>query len=173
MNKTRKLTLVSMLIAISIIIYKVEFALPSLDFIAPGVKLGLSNVITLACLYIFGAYTAFVVLVIRVFISSLFFGGVSAMLYSLVGSLSSLAVMLALKKINLKSISILGISMAGSFFFNIGQLIVAAFIIQNNKIFYYLPYVSIMSMLTGIFVGLTAIFFIDRLQDIMKYQNMY
>lgn len=172
MSKTKKLTLLSMMVSMSLVLYRVEFFLPSLDFIAPGVKLGLPNIISISCLYIFGVKEAFAVLTVRSVISSMMFSGVTAMMYSLVGGVLSLIFMWILKKVNFKSVSIIGVSMIGSFSFNIGQLTVASLILQNFKVFYYLPYVSFMSMLTGIFVGLTAIFLIKAIKRVMKYEHV-
>ena len=76
--------------------------------------------------------------------------------------------MAMVKMMNLKSVSPIGISIVGSFFFNIGQLIVSAMVLSNIKIFYYLPYMSLFSILTGFFTGLSSSFLIDHINKIIK-----
>ena len=73
-----------------------------------------------------------------------------------------------LKKLDLKSVSMIGISVVGALFFNIGQLLVASFMISNTKIFYYLPYMSFISIGTGIFIGITSQFLTEHLKKIIK-----
>lgn len=166
MNKTTKMILIAIMLSISLVMYYIESMLPPINVMAPGAKIGLSNIINLTCLFVFGFQEAFLILFMRIFLSSAFYGGMSTFLYSMIGGIFSIVSMYILKKINFKSVSIVGISVIGSLFFNIGQLVVASIILENKRIFYYLPYMSIISVVTGIFVGITSHFLITRLKKI-------
>jgi heptaprenyl diphosphate synthase len=155
MKKTQKLTFISVLVAQALILYLVERMLP-IPFIAPGAKLGLSNIITVVCLYLFNFKDAFTVITLRVILSTLFGGSLSSFLYSISGGLLSLIAMYLIKRLGKDYISIIGVSITGAFFHNVGQIIMAAIIISNIKIVVYLPILSIAGIGTGFFVGITA-----------------
>lgn len=89
----------------------------------PGVKLGLANVIVIIMLYFMDAKSAFFVSLIRVLLSGLLFAGFAGMLYSMAGALCSFAVMVLLQKTG--KFSMIGVSVAGGIFHNIGQIVVA------------------------------------------------
>jgi len=167
MKKTRKITFMALMVAYSLILYFIEAMLPGLYFIAPGAKLGLTNIITLSLLYLTNINDAFFVLVIRIIMSSIFGGGVSAFMYSISGGILSMLAMFVMKKINFSGVSIVGISVVGAVFFNIGQLVISALVIKNISIFVYLPILMYISLGTGILVGYTSKYIIERL----KYKN--
>ena len=168
MNKTSKMVLLAIMLSFSLVLYYIENMLPPINLIAPGAKLGLSNIISLTCLYVFGFKEAFVILFMRIFLSSTFYGGISTFMYSISGGILSIIAMGILKKLDLKSVSMIGISVVGALFFNVGQLLVASFMISNTKIFYYLPYMSFISIGTGIFIGITSQFLTEHLKKIIK-----
>ena len=127
-----------------------------------GIKLGLSNLVIVIALYRLGAGYAFFVNIVRIMLSGLLFGGLSAMLYSLAGGMLSLVVMLILKKTD--KFSPAGISMAGGVFHNVGQLTVAALITNTGKIFLYMPVLLISGLITGVLIGIAAIFVLKKLK---------
>lgn len=157
MGKTKKLVFLSLLTSLAIVVYVIEAQLPVLIPV-PGVKLGLSNMISLSTLLIFGPLECLSVLTLRIVLGSLLTGSVSAMLFSLAGGLLSNLGMIALYMLFKKYISVWVISIVGSVLHNIGQLFVAALIIQNFKIYYYLPILLISGVITGVFVGLGSYF---------------
>lgn len=154
--KTRRMVLLALMLAMALVIHIVESMLPSLVFIVPGLKLGLTNIITLIMIYKFRVGECILIVFLRVMIASIFGGGPSMFLFSLTGALFSLFVMLFAKKERFLGLSTIGVSVLGSIFFNIGQLTVAAFMIKSASIFSYLPIMGLMSIATGIFVGLVA-----------------
>ena len=143
----------AVLTALAMIFSYIEMLFP-FSFGVPGIKLGLANVVTVVALYTLGTGCAFSVNMLRVMLSGLLFGNVFAILYSLAGALVSFAAMTLLKKTNLFSIT--GVSMAGGVFHNLGQIIVAALIVENAKLFYYFPALLFAGMTTGILMGIIA-----------------
>lgn len=162
MKETKRTVFLALMVAYSLVLYIIESMLPTLYFIAPGAKLGLTNIVTLSMMYILGAKEAFIVMVVRIVMSSIFGGSMSAFMYSFGGGVLSLLAMYLVKKANFKSVSIIGISVIGALFFNIGQLLVSAAVIKNISIFVYLPILTYISLGTGILVGYASKFMIER-----------
>lgn len=127
----------------------------------PGVKLGLSNIITLVVIAFYGFPAALLVVVVRVMLASLFTGG---FLFSISGGILSTLVMgLAYKKLS-KVLSILGVSVLGSIAHNIGQLAMACIYMKDLSVMGYLPVLLISGIIMGCFVGLCGNFIIHSLK---------
>jgi heptaprenyl diphosphate synthase len=155
MKNTRRMIYIAILVAQALVLYIVESMIP-VPFITPGAKLGLSNIITLVALYIFDFKDAFLIVILRILLATLLGGSISSLFYSIAGGMLSLVAMYLIKKVGQEKVSIIGISIIGAVFHNIGQVIVAALIIQNVMIVSYLPILLIAGVGTGIFVGLTG-----------------
>jgi heptaprenyl diphosphate synthase len=82
------------------------------------------------------------------------FAGVSGAIYSFAGGLLSLIMMLIFKRI--PDVSIIGVSIIGAVFHNVGQISVASLVIENRYIFFYLPVLLISAVITGIVTGIIA-----------------
>ena len=153
--KTKKVTFLSLMVAYSLVLYIIETYIPNpLIAIFPGAKLGLSNIITLVSLLILGVRDTFIILTVRIILSSIFAGPMSYLLFSIGGAYLSLICMYLCNKIN--NLSIIGVSIVGAIGHNIGQLLVASMIVQNINMIGYLPFMLIASLVTGIFVGLVS-----------------
>ena len=153
--KTKKVTFLSLMVAYSLVLYIIETYIPNpLIAIFPGAKLGLSNIITLVSLLILGVRDTFIILTVRIILSSIFAGPMSYLLFSIGGAYLSLICMYLCNKI--KNLSIRGVSIVGAIGHNIGQLLVASMIVQNINMIGYLPFMLIASLVTGIFVGLVS-----------------
>jgi heptaprenyl diphosphate synthase len=172
MKKTQKLTFIALLVAQALVLYLIERMLP-VPFIAPGAKLGLSNIITVICLYLFTLKDAFTVIVLRIILSTLFGGSISSLLYSISGGLLSLLAMYFIKKLGRDYISIIGVSITGAFFHNLGQIIMAAAVIHNMNIIVYLPVLAIAGIGTGFFVGITSRYLMIYIKKLPFYSTIY
>ncbi|PSJ32068.1 heptaprenyl diphosphate synthase [Peptostreptococcus russellii] len=156
-NNTQKLILLSLMVAYSLALYILETFIPNpLVALFPGAKLGLSNIITLICLLNFGFKDTFTILSVRIILSSIFAGPVSYLLFSIAGGYLSLAGMYLASKI--KGFSIIGVSLCGAIMHNIGQLLMAAMIIENLSMISYLPFMLGASIVTGVFIGIVVKF---------------
>ncbi len=155
-SQSKRYILLSVMIAFSLVLRIAEGFLPATAFIAPGLKLGLANIITVVMLYQFKPSETLLVTVVRVLLGAVLGGGLSGFLYSIAGALLSFIVMLIFKGFKRLSLSIVGVSIIGAVFFNIGQLIVASIMIDTASIFVYLPVMGGMSIVTGLFVGLVS-----------------
>ena len=156
----RRVALTGLLAALALIFSYVEVLFPFNAGI-PGIKLGLANLVPLIIMYRLDARYAFAANLIRVLLAGLLFSGLFAALYSLAGSCASFLVMYLLKKAGL--FSVIGVSMGGGVFHNLGQLLVAILLISGPQLIHYMPVLIISGMAAGITVGIGASVLIDRL----------
>lgn len=151
MTKTFKTVYLALLVAQSLALFLFEGMLP-LPFLAPGAKLGLANLITLLALYTLPRWQdALLVILIRIALATMFGGGPTILMYSLAGGLLSFTVMLMLRRSG--RFSILGVSAAGGFAHNLGQLLIASLVIGNPDLLLYLPILGPCGILTGLLLG--------------------
>ena len=163
MNKTRKMTLITMLIAISILFHLVESMIP-VPVPVPGFKLGLANIVGLVALYLFDAKVMLSVNIMRVVLASLLRGMLfgTGFWLSLCGVLlSSIACIIAKKS----PMSIYGVSVAGSVFHAIGQVIVVTIIYQQFFMQAILPILILLGIPTGLFVAHVAKAVVHRIHS--------
>lgn len=151
----KKVAFLGMFTALGLILGWLESLLPVIPF-APGVKIGLANITSLLILYRFGWKEATCVNLLRIGLSSILFGNLSIFLYSLAGALLSLLAMILLKKID--KFSMVGVSVAGGVMHNLGQLIMAAFMMENAVILYYFPILVVSGVIAGVLTGLAGAF---------------
>ncbi|WP_297521958.1 Gx transporter family protein [uncultured Clostridium sp.] len=167
LKDTRKLVYLSLLTSLALILFIFESMIP-MPVITPGAKLGLANLIIMVSIYTLDSYKdALKVLLLRIFIVSLFFGTPSMIIYSLSGGLLSFGIMIFLKKFFGKHLSLIGISVSGAVFHNIGQLFAACLILENFGVMLYLPVLSLAGIGTGVFVGISADFMIKHLNKLL------
>lgn len=148
------------LITLAMILSYLELLIP-LPLGIPGFKLGLANIIAVFALYTQGPKTAITISLLRIILVSAMFGSMSMAFYSISGSLFSLVIMISLKKTDY--FSMVGVSMAGGAFHNIGQLIVAILVIENINVLVYFPALLIVGMITGILIGFVTYEILHRI----------
>ena len=136
--------------ALALIFSYVETCIP-ISFGIPGVKLGLANLMIVIMLYKGTAKEACLLSVVRILLSGFLFGSLFSILYSLAGGILSLAVMIGLKRKN--TYSVIGVSIAGGVFHNIGQLIVAMMVVETLSVGYYVPVLLVAGCVTGALIG--------------------
>lgn len=161
-DKAKRIALFGMMVALAFTFSYLESLIP-FNFGIPGIKLGLANLVVVVALYIMKPGEAFAIAIIRVFLAGLTFGNVYSIAYSLCGGILSFAVMLLMKKTKL---SVIGVSILGGIFHNVGQIIVAVIILETTKIAYYLLVLTVVGMFTGMLMGIISKLVIDRFQTI-------
>lgn len=149
----RKVAYYGLFSTLALLFSYVEMLVP-VAVAVPGIKLGLANVVVLIVLYSMGGRDAFYISLVRIILTGLLFAGFAGLLYSIAGALCSFLAMLLLKKWN--KLSIIGVSVAGGIFHNIGQITVAALVVDNSKLFYYLPVLLFAGVCTGVITGIVA-----------------
>ncbi len=162
--EVKKLTFLSVLSALAIILSFVESLLPPIWSAVPGIKMGLPNIIIIFLVYKFSIKEAAIVSFIRLLIVVLLFGNFMTFLYSFAGAVLSLLVMWLLKHIN--KFSQIGVSIAGAISHNLAQVMVALLLLQTKEIGFYFPILAVSGTVAGIFVGLSGIM-------LLKYTAKY
>ena len=162
----KRLTELSLLTAVALIIFVIELEIPS-PFPIPGIKLGLSNIVTVYAVYHYRFYEAAAVVVIRVVLGSLFSGNITALIYSLSGSFLCLVGMLLLKRI-IDEKHLWAASVFGAILHNTGQMAAALLLLQTPQILAYYPFLVLSGCLAGLFTGLCAQLLTARLKIIRK-----
>lgn len=160
----RKFTRLSMLLALSVVLNIIENFIPVFNGSIPGLKLGLANVIVLIVLYSYSFKDGLYISILRVFLVGILRSGLFSVIFffSLGGSILSVIVMGILKKTKL---SIIGVSVLGSISHCIGQILIAVLLIKNVYIVYYVPWLLLFSIPTGILTGYISKYSIDYLQN--------
>lgn len=149
----KKVSICAILIALALVFSYVEAMIP-FNFGIPGIKLGLANLVIVIGLYLLKPHEVLIISVVRILLAGFMFGSGSSILYSLAGGLLSFAVMVLLIKI--KGFSILIVSIVGGVCHNIGQLAVAALVVQNLRLGYYAPVLMIAGVVTGAIIGIVS-----------------
>ena len=148
---------------LALIFSYVETLIP-IQFGIPGVKLGLANLIIVIALYRMKLSEAYLLSIVRVLLAGFIFGNYFSIIYSLAGGLLSLTVMALLRKKG--GFSVIGVSIAGGVFHNIGQLIIASVIVETFSVIYYVPVLLIAGLVTGLLIGIASDGMLKRLANL-------
>ena len=159
--KTKRIATMGLMVALAFILSYIEALLP-LNIGIPGAKVGLANLVVMVTMFTLGERDAVIISLVRVILVGLTFGNMSMMMYSLAGAALSLIAMILVKKMGKFTAS--GISVIGGVFHNVGQIIVAVFVLDTSSLFYYLPFLVIIGCVTGVIIGLLASLIIARIE---------
>lgn len=164
--KVKDLTRMALLTAIALTIFMIEAQIPAVVPL-PGVKLGLSNIITVYAVFVLGPGKAAAILFCRIFLGAVFAGNFSSILYSGAGGLCAILVTIGLRKILAKNQLWVAGSL-GAVAHSVGQVAMAVVITATPSIAIYLPALAAISIVTGLFTGLCAQFLVNRGKDLWK-----
>ncbi|MBQ2770975.1 MAG: Gx transporter family protein [Clostridia bacterium] len=150
--KTKTVTTMGLLTAVALILGYVEHLIPISPI--PGIKLGLGNIVLLYGLCLLTPGQTWMLLFLKVGLSGLLFGGVSAMAYSFAGGILSLICMQAMKRI--PGFSLIGVSVVGAAMHNVGQIVLACLLVESRAVLSYLPVLLVSAAVTGALTGMAA-----------------
>lgn len=150
---TGKIAQLGLFLTLSLIIAYIESLIP-FSFGIPGMKLGLPNLIVVLLLCKGSAKEALLVNGLRIILSGFLFSNLYTIIYSLAGAMLSFIAMLIGRK--MRCFSAIGISVLGGVFHNIGQIVVAMFVVDTVYVVYYLPFLMIAGTVTGAVLGIAA-----------------
>lgn len=159
--KTKKLVTLAVTVSVAMILSFVESRIPA--FVAiPGVKVGLANIAVIFALYKMGWREALAVSLVRVALVALLFGNAVSLAYSTAGAILSLAVMILLRKTGV--FTELAVSVVGGITHNVGQILVAFFLLETGVVFYYLPFLLVSGIIAGIAVGVASSLLVKKVK---------
>lgn len=153
-----------MLLALSIVLGIVESMFPIIGGNIPGIKLGLANIITIITLYTYGLKETLCIAILRVILTGILRTGLfsTTFCFSLSGALLSVFAMTLFQKTKL---SIIGVSIIGSIFHTIGQILTAIILFDLSNLMYYLPIMILCAVGTGILIGILSNHLLTRFQN--------
>ena len=158
--KTNKLVLLGLLTAIALTIFMVEAQIPAIVPL-PGVKLGLSNNVTVFAVFALGPGEAAAILFCRIFLGAVFAGNFSSIFYSAAGGTLAILVTILLRKIlTKKQLWVAGA--LGAVAHSVGQVGMSMLITGTPGLIVYLPPLVGISIVTGCFTGACAQFLVNR-----------
>lgn len=160
----KKFTRLTMLLSLSVVLNIIESFIPIFNGSIPGLKLGLANVIVLIVLYLYSFNDAVYISILRVFLVGILRTGLFSMtfFFSLGGAILSVFIMGLTKKTKL---SIIGVSILGSIGHSIGQILMAVIILKNAYVSYYIPWLLLFSIPTGILTGIISKHSVNNLKN--------
>ena len=162
-NKSRKLAARGMLIALAFVLAWIESQFVFVS-IAPGMKLGLTNLVVLIALYKINEKEAVVINVLRILLVGMTFGNMFSFIYSLAGGLLSATVMIVMKKVN--RFSKVTVSVAGGIMHNVGQIVVAMIVMKTTAVLYYVFVLWISGIVAGALVGMLSAGILKHLEKV-------
>lgn len=167
MKKLNKMIFLSLLVSIGLALSVLESTIP-LPIPVPGAKLGLSNMVILVTLVLFGFEEGLIVGILKSIVFVLVTGSISSAFYSLSGAILSCIVMYIIYRYFSSIFSLIGVSIFGAVAHNFAQVTVAVLMMNNVKIYSYLPVLLLISLFTGYFVGLSSIYISKNLENRFK-----
>ncbi len=165
-NKSKTVAFLGIFFAVAMILNYVEAVTPTAAFLPPGVKLGLSNIVTMYCLFFLGAKYAVMMSSFKSFFVFLT-RGFTAGLLSFSGGISSVVVMIIVMLVTRKKASYLILSVFGAVSHNVAQIIVASLITNTPLIAYYLPVLIVSGVMAGSVTSVILNVFLTRV-DFLK-----
>ena len=152
----KRITRLSLLLALSVVLNLIESVIPIFNGTIPGLKLGLANIVILFTLYEFSFKESMTISIMRVILVGILRIGLFSMafFFSLSGAIISIIIMALAKEYT--KLSIIGVSILGSIFHSIGQIIIACIFVNSTSMVLYLPWILLFSIPTGIFTGILS-----------------
>ena len=161
-SKTYKTTLCAILTSLSVIAFTIENLFPP-TFLA-GARIGVSNIFILLSAIILGFSYGYFSLVVKILIGSLFSGNIMNIMYSLPAGLISLSVELVII-FYIKNTSIISASIVGAVINSTIQNVVFCLVTDTVSYLVYLPYLSLIGVISGLVVGFIVYLLVKYIPD--------
>jgi len=154
---TQKLTRLALLASASVVLGYIEGIICALMPLPPGIKLGLANTVVLYSIYTLGIGCSIILIIVKVVLTGFMSGNLAAaFLYSMGGAVLSLIAMLLVKNLSRDQVSIVGVSVVGAVFHNVGQILVASLLLQTPGLMFYVFVLMISAVVTGTLTGIAG-----------------
>lgn len=154
---TQKLTRLALLTAASVVLGYIEGIITAFMPLPPGIKLGLANTVVLYSIYTLGTGCSVILIILKVILTGFMSGNLAAaFLYSMGGAVLSLITMLLVKNLGRDKVSIVGVSVVGAVFHNVGQILVASLLLQTPGLMFYVFVLMISAVVTGTLTGMAG-----------------
>lgn len=164
LTQINRLTLSVILLSLMLIVSYIETIFP-LSIGGFGIKIGLSNIMTILGLLILGTSTTLLINVLRLLIMGILFGNLIRFGISVSGFiLSFIVLLLFLKKFKF---SIITSSIFGAVAHNLGQIAAIVFLTKNSGVMSLIPIYIVFGIFTGTLIGIISNILYDKLKTIV------
>lgn len=166
----KDLVYTALLVAMALAVSLVERLIP-VPFVMPGAKLGLSNMVILVTLILYDFKRGIIVAILKSVLLMLIIGFGPSFIYSFSGAIFSTIMMwIAYKYFSIKFdiFSVIGVSIIGAVSHNFAQITAAAYILKSLMLYTYFPFLTLLAIVTGYFVGLGSDNVASHLKKLMK-----
>ena len=164
--KTKKIAYLGLLVALAFIFSYIETLIP-INIGVPGAKLGLANLVIIVALYTIGERNAFLLSMVRIVLVGFTFANLASMLYSLAGGILSFLAMCIAKRSG--KVSTTGVSVVGGVFHNVGQILMAIWVVKTASLVYYLPVLIIAGLASGVAIGILGAMVTKRVKKVVNW----
>ena len=164
--KTKKIAYLGLLVALAFIFSYIETLIP-INIGVPGAKLGLANLVIIVALYTIGERNAFLLSMVRIVLVGFTFANLASMLYSLAGGILSFLAMCIAKHSG--KLSTTGVSVVGGVFHNVGQILMAIWVVKTASLVYYLPVLIIAGLASGVAIGILGAMVTKRVKKVVNW----
>lgn len=164
--KTKKIAYLGLLVALAFIFSYIETLIP-INIGVPGAKLGLANLVIIVALYTIGERNAFLLSMVRIVLVGFTFANLASMLYSLAGGILSFLAMCIAKRSG--KLSTTGVSVVGGVFHNVGQILMAIWVVKTASLVYYLPVLIIAGLASGVAIGILGAMVTKRVKKVVNW----
>ena len=164
--KTKKIAYLGLLVALAFIFSYIETLIP-INIGVPGAKLGLANLVIIVALYTIGERNAFLLSMVRIVLVGFTFANLASMLYSLAGGILSFLAMCIAKHSG--KLSTTGVSVVGGVFHNVGQILMAIWVVKTASLVYYLPVLIIAGLTSGVAIGILGAMVTKRVKKVVNW----
>lgn len=163
--KSKDIVVISILTSLALVISLIENYI-YIPVLFPGAKLGLSNIVILFTIVIYGFKKSIILVLLKCLSVLLLSGNFISFLFSISGGIFSCLMMnFAYKKLA-NIFGYVGISVIGSFFHNLGQVLTAMIIMSSPEMIRYLYILNLIGLFSGTFVGIMSYTLVERLKFI-------
>ena len=157
----RRVALCGLFLALALIVSLIESYIPPIIPALPYAKIGLGNVVLLACFLLLGVGEGYAVLVLRCLLNAVFSANMASFIWSFPSALVAYTIMVLLAKT--KFFSICGLSVVGGIVHNTIQICVASAVVARG-VFAYLPYMMLAGAIAGFVTGILCHFIVVSLK---------
>ena len=150
---TKKINLISLFVSVALIVSLLETYIP---IPMPNVRLGVSNIIIINSILLFGFKETFFISFLKAVLLVLILGNPISFIYNFSAGFSSMVVMYLVNKFFNKYLSLIGISVLGSITYIIIQILVSMVLLNSITLINFIPLLGIIGICTGILVGIIS-----------------
>lgn len=153
-NTTHKITLISILLALGIVLSLVDRYISNLVLPFIPTKIGLANIVVLLSIYMLSFKESLAIAFLKTLLVGFILGGMVGFIISITGTTLSFFGMVIVKKIGKSKLSPVGVSAVGGFLHIVGQLIASTVLFSfYDIVIYYGGVLVLISLVSSVLIG--------------------